>query len=270
MPTVTLKDGTPIWYREAGKGPALVLLQGLMLTADGFWTKNFDALGRSCRVIAIDHRSHGRSGKPLGPHSIAQCADDLHEVLAALDIDRAMLAGVAFGAMVMLEYRRKYGNRRLAKLAIIEAQVRLTNAPGWAHPTFGDFPAEAGAGFLAACRQSRAPLTGFLAGAFGTPPPPDEMARMQLEAWQTPTAAATEFVEDMIAADYRADLAKIDLPALLVYGRKNNVPIPSEIGRWMQGEIKGARLERFEDSGHSPFYESPERFNRVLAEFAAE
>jgi hypothetical protein len=47
MPTVTLKDGTPIWYREAGAGPALVLLQGLMLTADGFWTKNFEALAKS-------------------------------------------------------------------------------------------------------------------------------------------------------------------------------------------------------------------------------
>jgi pimeloyl-ACP methyl ester carboxylesterase len=194
----------------------------------------------------------------------------LAQVLGSLDIDKATLAGVAFGAMVMLEYRRKFGNARLARLAIIEAQVRLTNAPGWEHPTFGDFPSEAGAGFIAACRQSREPLSGFLAGAFGTPPTPGEMARMQLEAWQTPTAAAIEFVEDMIKVDYRADLAKIDLPTLLVYGRKNNVPIPSEIGRWMQGEIKGSRLERFEDSGHSPFYESPDRFNRVLAAFATE
>ncbi len=92
---------------------------------------------------------------------------------------------------------------------------------------------------------------------------------MQLEAWQTPTAAAIEYVEDMIAADYRADLSNIDLPTLLIYGRKNNVPIPSEIGRWMQTQIKGARLEHFEESGHSPFYESPERFNHTLAEFAA-
>lgn len=270
MPTVTLKDGTPIYYREAGAGPVLVLLQGLMLTADGFWTRNFEALSKSCRVIAIDHRSHGRSGKPLGPHSIAQCADDLREVLAALDVSKATLAGVAFGTMVMLEYRRRYGDDRIAKLAIIEAQVRLTNAPGWEHPTFGDFPAEAGAGFLAACRKSREPLTGFLAGAFGSPPPADEMARMQLEAWQTPTAAAIEYVEAMIAADYRADLSTIGVPTLLIYGRKNNAPIPSEIGRWMERQIEGSRLERFEDSGHSPFYESPERFNRVLAAFATE
>ena len=149
MAYVTVRDGTPIYYTDQGDGPVLVLLHGLMLTADGFWTRNIGALSRSARVIAIDHRSHGQSGKPLGPHSIRQCADDLKDVLDALDIQNVTLAGVAFGAMVMLEYRRHYGNHRLARLAIIEAQVRLTNADGWDHPTFGDFPAEAAAGFVA-------------------------------------------------------------------------------------------------------------------------
>jgi pimeloyl-ACP methyl ester carboxylesterase len=267
MAYVTVSDGTPIYYTDHGSGPVLVLLQGLMLTADGFWTRNIEELAKSCRVIAIDHRSHGQSGKPYGPHSIRQCADDLKEVMDALNLKDVTLSGVAFGAMVMLEYMRHYGSERLAKLAIIEAQVRLTNAEGWEHPTFGDFPAEAGAGFLEACRQSRDALTGFLAGAFGTPPPDDEMARMQAQAWLTPTRAAIEFVEDMIAADYRADLARIDLPTLLIYGRRNNIPIPTEIGRWIAGQIPGARLERFEDCGHSPFYESPDRFNACLAGF---
>lgn len=268
MAYIHAADGTPIYYREQGSGPPLILLQGLMLTADGFWTRNLDQLAESCRTIAIDHRSHGQSGKSLGPHSIRQCAEDLKNLLDALDIADATVVGVAFGAMVMLEYRRQFGNHRIARLAIVEAQVRLTNDAGWDHPTFGDFPAEAGAGFVAACHESRDALTGFLAGAFGTPPGEEEMARMQHEAWLTPTRAAIEFVEDMIAADYRDDLASIDLPTLLVYGRMNNVPIPSEIGQWIAEQISDARLERFEDAGHSPFYEQPERFNRLIAEFA--
>lgn len=268
MAYIHAADGTPIYYREAGSGPPLILLQGLMLTADGFWTHNFEQLSESCRVIAIDHRSHGQSGKPLGPHSIRRCAEDLKDVLDVLDIENATVAGVAFGAMVLFEYRRHFGNHRISRLAIIEAQVRLANAEGWDHPTFGDFPAEAGAGFIAACYESRDALTGFLAGAFGTPPGEEEMARMQHEAWLTPTRAAIDFVEDMIAADYREDLSSIDLPTLLVYGRMNNVPIPSEIGRWIAERIPDARLERFEDAGHSPFYEQPERFNRLIAKFA--
>jgi len=265
---ITVSDGTPIYYRDEGTGPVLVLLQGLMLTADGFWTKNIDALAQSCRVIAIDHRSHGQSGKPSGPHSIAQCAQDLKEVLDTLDVSDVTLAGVAFGAMVALEYRSHFGNHRLAKLAIIEAQVRLTNDEGWEHPTFGDFPAEAAAGFIDACKQSREALTGFLAGAFGTPPSDEDMARMQHQAWLTPTPAAIEYVTEMVAADYRGDLASIDLPTLLIYGRMNNAPIPSEIGAWIQSQIPGSVLERFENAGHSPFYEQPDRFNAVLGEFA--
>jgi pimeloyl-ACP methyl ester carboxylesterase len=267
MPYVMVADGTPIYYSDQGHGPVLVLLHGLMLTADGFWTHNLGALAQGCRVIAIDHRSHGQSGKPLGPHSIRQCAEDLKDVLDALDLQDCTLAGVAFGAMVMLEYRRHYGNHRLRQLAIIEAQVRLTNTPGWEHPTFGSFPAEAAAGFVEACWHSREPLTGFLSGAFGTMPEDAEMARMQAQAWLTPTAAAIAYVEDMIAADYRADLAGIDLPTLLIYGRMNNVPIPSELGEWIAGQIPGVRLERFDDAGHSPFYEQPERFNALLTEF---
>jgi len=269
MPYVSADDGVPIYYKEAGAGPVLVLLQGLMLTAEGFWTRNFEALSQSCRVIAVDHRSHGLSGKPLGSHTIRRCAQDLKCVLDGLDVRDVTLAGVAFGAMVMLEYRRLFGNHRLARLAIIEAQVRLTNTDGWPHPTFGDFPPEAGAGFVAACRESRDALTGFLAGAFGTPPSEAEMARMQAEAWLTPTEAAIEYVEDMVQADYRIDLPGVDLPTLLIYGRANNAPIPTELGAWIEDQIPAARLERFADSGHSPFYESPERFNAVLSEFAA-
>ena len=267
MAYVTAADGTPIYYTDHGNGPVLVLLHGLMLTAEGFWTRNFAPLAQSCRVIAIDHRSHGQSGKPLGPHSIRQCADDLKDVLDALDLQDCTLAGVAFGAMVMLEYRRRHGNHRLRQLAIIEAQVKLTNSPGWDHPTFGSFPPEAARAFVQACQHSREPLTGFLSGAFGTMPDDAEMARMQAQAWLTPTAAAIAYVEDMIAADYRADLAGIDLPTLLIYGRMNNVPIPSELGEWIAGQVPGARLVRFDDAGHSPFYEQPERFNALLAEF---
>lgn len=268
MPYVNANDGTPIYYSDEGDGPVLVLLQGLMLTADGFWTRNIADLAQTCRVIAIDHRSHGQSGKPLGPHSISQCAEDLKIVLDALDVSDVTLVGVAFGAMVMLEYRRQFGDSRLGKLVIVEAQVRLTNDEGWEHPTFGDFPAEAGAGFVEGCRHSREPLTGFLLGAFGTPPSEEEMNRMQAQAWLTPTLAAIEYVEDMIAADYRGDLTGIDLPTLLIYGRMNNVPIPSELGAWIAKQIPGARLERFADAGHSPFYEQPERFNALLSEFA--
>lgn len=270
MAYVTMVDGTPIYYREAGEGKPVVFLQGLMLTAEGFWTKNLDAIAENNRVIAFDHRSHGLSGKPLAGHSVEQCAEDLREVLEQLNLSDVTLVGVAFGAMVILEYLRRYGSQRLSALVIVEAQVRLLNAPDWEHPTFGDFSEDAAAGFVAACEESRGALSGFLDGAFGSPPSAEEMQRMQCEAWLTPTGAAIEYVRSMIAADYRSDLSHITLPVLLIYGRSNNVPIPSELGSWMHSQLADSRLELFEESGHSPFYEDPVRFNQSVTEFVQE
>lgn len=267
MPYLTLSDETPLYYVDEGQGRPIVLVQGLMLSASYFWQHNIQALAKTNRVIAVDLRGHGLSGKPLSGYSIEQAAQDLKELFDRLDLDRVTLAGVAFGAMAALEYVRRYGAHRLAKLAIIEAQVRLTNAPDWSHPTFGNFPAEAGQGFLAGCRESRAPLKGFLTGAFATPPAEAVMARMQAEAWLTPTAAAIEYIEDMLRADYRADIAKLPVPTLFLYGRHNNGVLPSELGRWLHDQLPGSTLVLFDKSAHSPFWEEPERFNRTLADF---
>ena len=267
MAYLSLSDELPLYYTDQGSGRPIVLLQGLMLSADHFWQHNVSELAKTNRVIAVDHRSHGRSGKPLGGHSIERCAHDLRELLDALDLQEVTLCGVAFGAMVMLEYLRHHGTHRLAGLAIVEAQVRLTNAPDWPHPTFGNFPAEAGAGFIEGCRHSRAPLKGFLLGAFSTLPDEATMARMQAETWLTPTGAVIEYIEHMVQADYRADAAAITLPTLLIYGRAGNATLPTELGRWLQGQIPGSRLVELQASGHSPFWEEPARFNAELSAF---
>jgi non-heme chloroperoxidase len=267
MAYLSLSDETPIFYSDAGKGRPIVLLQGLMLSASYFWKKNAADISKTNRLVTYDHRSHGLSGKPLSGHTIKQCALDLKEILDALDLKDVTLGGVAFGAMVMFEYLRQFGAHRIAKLAVIEAQVRLTNAPGWDHPTFGNFPAEAGAGFVAGCRQSRAPLKGFLGGAFGKLPADDIMAEMQAETWLTPTGAVIEYIEDMLAADYRADVAKVPVPTVFMYGRNNNMTLPTELGRWMQSQLPGSKFVSFDQSGHSLFWEEPEKFSRELTQF---
>ena len=116
-------------------------------------------------------------------------------------------------------------------------------------------------------RSNEASLKYFLLGAFSTLPDEATMARMQAETWLTPTGAVIEYIEHMVQADYRADAAAITLPTLLLYGRAGNATLPTELGRWLQGQIKGSRLVELQASGHSPFWEEPARFNAELAAF---
>jgi len=267
MPHIIISDGTPIWYQDHGEGPVVVLLQGLMLSADYFWQKNQPELAKSARIITLDLRSHGQSGKPLTGHSIAQCARDLEEVFDKLNLDQVTLGGCAFGAMVALDYIRQFGTDKLCALIIIEAQLRLTNADDWPHATFGDFSAEAGAGFVAACRESRAPLGGFLQGAFANLPDEHILAEMDAQMWLTPTNAVIEYIEDMLIADYRADVSQISLPTLLIYGRGQNATLPTELGRWIHDQMPNSTYVEFKNSGHSPFWEEPDLFNGTISEF---
>jgi pimeloyl-ACP methyl ester carboxylesterase len=269
MAYVTLKDGVSLYYLEKGDGPPIVLLQGLTWTSDYFWKKNFDALAKKHRVIAIDLRGQGRSAKPLGGYTIKQNAADLHEALGLLKVERATLVGLAFGVLVALAYVRDFGAARLGKLVLMEGTPRLTLTPGWEFATFGNFTEEASKGFVEGVKATRTVLTDFMRMAITTPIGDAEFATMAAETYQTPTSIAIELIEDMTRQDLRAVLPKIEVPTLLIYGVKNNPIMLEGLGPWLKTQIRGARLEIFNDSGHSPFWDEPEKFNKILTEFAS-
>ncbi|NJS14835.1 MAG: alpha/beta fold hydrolase [Sphingopyxis sp.] len=161
MPHLFLSDGTPLWYEERGAGKPLVLLQGLQFPAGFFWQKNIEALAAHNRVIMVDLRGQGLSGKPNGDHSVSKNASDLAEFLGALDIRDAMLFGVAFGGIVALKFLQEQGGDRLRAIGLCEMSPRVMSAPGWDHPTFGDFPEEAALNYGDGVRADRAVLDGF-------------------------------------------------------------------------------------------------------------
>ncbi len=270
MPYLTLSDGCPLWYADEGTGPPLVMLQGLQFPSGYFWQKVVPKLAETNRVVTIDLRGQGLSGKSASHHSIADNADDLEHALGQLGLANALLLGVAYGGMVALTYLQRHGARRLRALCLSEMTARLTNAEGWAHPTFGDFPPEAGAGFAAGVRADRtAALGGFLLASFATAPDATTLAEMTAQTWLTPTETVATLIEDMVAQDYRGMLSTITLPTLLVYGRAGNPVMPGEIGRWMQENIAGSELVELTNAGHSPFWDDPAAFSQAVAGFAS-
>jgi pimeloyl-ACP methyl ester carboxylesterase len=268
MAYLTLSDGCPLWYSDEGSGPTLVMLQGLQFPGGYFWQKVMAPLAERNRVIAIDLRGQGLSGKSIGGHSIAGNADDLAEALAILGVKDALLLGVAYGGMVALTYLQRHGAERLRGLCLSEMTARLINAEGWAHPTFGDFAAEAGDGFVAGVRADRtAALGGFLMASFATLPDPATLAEMTAQTWLTPTDTVATLIADMVEQDYRAFLPSVTLPTLLIYGRANNPVMPGPIGQWMVGAIPHSQLVELKAAGHSPFWDDPEGFAGAINDF---
>jgi pimeloyl-ACP methyl ester carboxylesterase len=267
MPYCWLKDGTPLHYIESGSGRPVVLIHALMYSARYFWKPQLAPLAQACRVIALDMRGHGESGKPSGGYSIEGLANDLKEFLEALKLDGAVVVGVALGGLVVLNLLERFGPGRVAGIAIVDMTPRLVSAPGWDHPTFGNFPPEIAAGFGAGVRADRSGLRAFIATGFATPPSDQDLDDMFAESYLLPTEAAALLCEDMVKQDVRSFLPKIPVPTLYMYATKLNKILPTPVGRWMREQTPGSRLVEFEHSGHNLTLEEPDKFNRELLGF---
>jgi 3-oxoadipate enol-lactonase len=85
----------------AGDGPVVMLLHGWMASADLNWCGAYaDLANAGYRVLAIDHRGHGRGLRPLAPFRLVDCAADAAAALRALDVAPALVVGYSMGGAI--------------------------------------------------------------------------------------------------------------------------------------------------------------------------
>jgi pimeloyl-ACP methyl ester carboxylesterase len=101
---------------------------------------------------------------------------------------------------------------------------------------------------------------------FSEAPPAETIDEMYAETTKTPTGVAVASMTDMTYADLRPALEKVTMPTLLLYGEQSKL-FPGDLGSWLQAQIPDSELVVFEESGHCPFWEEPEKFNREVAGF---
>src|SRR5260370_63578 len=113
MATITLKDGTQIYYKDWGKGQPIVFSHGWPLTADD-WDGQMLFFGqRGYRVIAHDRRGHGRSGQTWDGNEMDTYADDLAALFEALDLKDAIMVGHSTGGGEVARYLGRHGSNPL-------------------------------------------------------------------------------------------------------------------------------------------------------------
>src|SRR5687767_6470957 len=119
--TVTVRDGTTIYYKDWGKGQPVVFSHGWPLSADA-WEDQMVFLGlHGYRCIAHDRRGHGRSSQPWTGNDMDTYADDLAALVETLDVRDAIHVGHSTGGGEVVRYIGRHGTRRVAKAVLIGA-----------------------------------------------------------------------------------------------------------------------------------------------------
>ncbi|WP_431989478.1 alpha/beta fold hydrolase [Streptomyces albogriseolus] len=235
MPFITVgqENSTDIelYYEDHGTGQPVVLIHGYPLDGHSWEKQTAALLAAGYRVITYDRRGFGQSGQPTTGYDYDTFAADLNTVMETLDLRDAVLVGFSMGTGEVGRYLGTYGSERVAKaafLASLEPYLLKTDD----NPTGVD-----GAVFegieKAVIADRYAYFTGFYQDFYNL----DENlgTRISEEALRNSwNVAAGSSAYASIAAvatwttDFRADVAKIDVPALILHGTADRIlPIES-------------------------------------------
>jgi len=226
--TITTKDGTRIYFKDWGSGEPVVFSHGWPLSADA-WDAQMLFLGQQgYRVIAHDRRGHGRSGQTWNGNDIDTYADDLAELMDALELKGAMLVGHSTGAGEVARYVGRHGTKRLSKLVMISGipplRLRTAENPGGAPLSDFDVRAAVVADRSQFLRDLSMPFYGYnKPGAKVSEGVRDDFWRICMQA---SIAATYDGIRTQSETDFTDDLKKIDVPTLIVHGEEDQlVPV---------------------------------------------
>src|SRR4051812_31263119 len=121
MSTITTTDGTELYYKDWGEGPAVTFSHGWPLSADAWDGQMLFLAQHGYRAIAHDRRGHGRSSQSSSGNDMDCFADDLAAVIEALDLDEITVVGHSTGGGEVARYIGRHGTDRVAKAVLISA-----------------------------------------------------------------------------------------------------------------------------------------------------
>jgi non-heme chloroperoxidase len=121
MSTITTKDGTEIYYKDWGAGPAVTFSHGWPLNADAWDGQMLFLVEHGYRCVAHDRRGHGRSSQASAHNDMDGYAEDLSEVIEALDLREITLVGHSTGGGEVARYIGRHGTNRVKKAVLIAA-----------------------------------------------------------------------------------------------------------------------------------------------------
>jgi pimeloyl-ACP methyl ester carboxylesterase len=282
--TVTV-DGVNLHYFCGGTGPALLLVHGLGSSASVEFHYNLEPLAAHHQVFAIDLPGFGRSDKPVLAYTIDLFVRAVSDLMATEGIERAAVMGVSMGGRVALGLALD-SPEKVDRLVLVDAlgigaprrvlaySILLTRG-------LGELTLR---GTARALRQMNPTMIRRFWGWYLKRPNrvdtiwTDERIASHGTLLATPayraaylsalrSIAGMRQLRDGVVVQDR--LTELRMPTLLIWGGHDHI-FPASHAQVAMGRIPNGRLEVFDDSGHTPQMEEPERFNRLVLDFLGE
>jgi non-heme chloroperoxidase len=253
MPNITTKDGTQIYYKDWGTGQPVVFSHGWPLSSDAFEDQMYFLAKHGYRCIAHDRRGHGRSSQPLQGNDMDHYADDLAELVKALDLKDAIHVGHSTGGGEVARYIGRHGSDRVSAAVLISAvpplMLKTANNPG-------GLPMQVFDDLRKATAADRSQFFKDLSAPFyGANRPGSKVSQgLRDSFWLQSMIAGYPACYDCIKAfsetDFTEDCKKIDVPTLILHGDDDQI-VPIGAAAMLSSKlVKGATLKVIPGAPH--------------------
>ncbi len=270
MTMITTKDGTQIFYKDWGKGQPVVFSHGWPLSSDAFEDQMFFLAERGYRCIAHDRRGHGRSEQTWDGNDLDTYADDLNDLVTALDLKDAIHVGHSTGGGQVTRYIGRHGTERVAKAVLISAIPPLmlktdTNPVGLPITAFDDLRKNVQADRSAFWKELSLPFYGFNRPGAKI----SEGLRDFFWLWSSMAGFPASYfgIKAFSETDQTEDLKRFDVPTLILHGDDDQI-VPIVASALLSSKIvKDAVLKVYPGLPHGMCQTHKDRINADLFEF---
>lgn len=261
--SVALPDGETLAYLTLGDpaGTPVVMIHGYTDSARD-WVPLVPYLAPGLRLILVDLRGHGRSGKPECCYTRVDFAYDIKLLLDALNIEHADIVGHSLGSIVAQTFAEVWPERT--------GRVVLISSSGGHRP--GAAPPAPKFDYAAAIRALKDPIdpeSQFMLDWWSCPTPvdPDFLRRQRQDAAAIPLRVWLAVLDQgLVDTDLQRTLPRLKAPTLLIWGGADPL-MEEDVRQTLREALPQAQVKIFPGLGHNPFWEQPAQCARAINEF---